>query len=70
MQTQNTIAIYNKTREQFCEVAHCGQVADYWGQLEAHEQVYVLENYEEVDEHWLDMLAHEHLLEDGWRVLQ
>ena len=67
---QNKIAIYNKTREQFCEVEDSAQVAEYWGQLENNEQVYVLENYKEVDEHWLDMLGHKHLLEDGWRVLQ
>jgi hypothetical protein len=67
---QNKIAIYNKTREEFCEVEHSAQVENYWRQLDCDEQVYVLENYKEVDASWLDMLAHEHLIEDGWRVLQ
>jgi hypothetical protein len=68
MQT-NKIAIYNKTREEFCEVDCDTHVANYWGQLEGNERVYVLTDYSEVDASWLDMLAHEHLIEDGWRVL-
>jgi uncharacterized protein YqcC (DUF446 family) len=70
MQVNGKIAIYNRTRNELEEVDCMLQVENYWRQLDSDERVYLLEEYAFVDASWLDMLAHEHFIEDGWTVLQ
>ena len=70
MSSNGLIAIYNATDKELLEVESNTQVENYWRQLEGNEQVYVLEDYEWVDEEQLAKDEHENFVKAGWSVLQ